>query len=251
MHKLIALLIFLVVSSACSGIDRGNFGPFKRSLNTKSYGYSVMKDPTKTAPAKMIEVFEVRPGDCSSNSGWSDCKNDRERSELSEENKSNFPGNMYWYGWYIYFPEDYPKVFPTKTALGQFHQHKSHPVWMFQHSDGGYYLDDQVHGSTRKYYKLIDESDLRGNWHKIEVQVMWAKNKKGYFRVWVNGVQKVDYSGQTMDAQKVYFKYGVYRSFLSRYKNRFNATQVPTQKVYFTNVRRSKTRDGLQPKIYK
>lgn len=247
MYRLLTLIVSVAVLSACSTIDRGNFGPFMRSLNTKSYGYSVLEDPTKSAPVNMIEVFEVRPGDCGSNRGWSDCKNDRERSELSEQNKNTRPGSEYWYGWYIYFPEDYPNVYPTKAALGQFHQDKSHPVWMFQNSDRGYYLDDQVHGSTRKYYKLIDESELRGKWHMIEVQVRWAKKEKGYFRVWVNGLQKVDYNGQTMDAQRVYFKYGVYRSFMSRYKNRFNAKQVPAQKVYFANVKRGKSRKDLLP----
>lgn len=64
-------------------------------------------------------------------------------------------------------PEDYPDVYPTKTVLGQFHQHKSHPVRLFQHSVGGYYLDDRVRASKGKYYRLIDESDLRGKRQKI------------------------------------------------------------------------------------
>lgn len=251
MNRLLALIICLGILSACSTItiDRGNFGPFKRSLNSKSYGYLVLEDPTKSAPVNMIEVFEVRPGDCGTDPGWSDCRNDRERSELSEVNKDNRPGSEYWYGWYIYFPQDYPNIYPTKVALGQFHQDKSHPVWMFQNGGGGYKLDDQVHGYSRDYYKLIDESELRGKWHKIEVQVRWAKNEKGYFRVWVNGVQKVDYIGQTMDANRVYFKYGLYRSFISRSKKLFYPKKVPAQKVYFANVKRGKSREDLMFKI--
>lgn len=245
-----ALLIFSIfILSSCSVIDRGNFGQFKRSLNTKSHGYSVLEDPTKTAPTEMIEVFEVRSGDCGSDGGWSDCKKDRERSELSEANKSNYPGSEYWYGWSIYFPMDYPNIYPTKVALGQFHQNKSHPVWMFQNSSGGYHLDDQVHGHSRRYYKLLDESELRGKWHRIEVHAKWAKDENGFFRVWVNGENKVDYKGQTMDAQQVYFKYGVYRSFMSRYKNANDADNVPAQIVYYSNVKRSRSREGLHPQI--
>ncbi|MCE0495441.1 polysaccharide lyase [Vibrio salinus] len=244
----VSILIALILTlSACSTIDRGNFSHFKRSLNTKNYGYSIIEDPTKTAPTKMIEKFEVRPGDCGSGSGGSDCARDRERSELSEANKSNYPGSEFWYGWHIYFPEDYPNVYPTKVALGQFHQDKSHPVWMFQNSNGGYHLDDQVHGRTRKYYKLIDESNLRGKWHKIEVHARWAKDESGFFKVYVNGENKVNYTGQTMDAQRVYFKYGIYRSFMSRYKNANNSDKVPAQTVYFSNVKRSKSRKGLLP----
>jgi hypothetical protein len=233
---------------AFTTIDRGSFGPFGRSLNTTSDGYAIVEDPTKNAPTKMVEVFEVRPGDCASQPGWNDCANDRERSELSEQNKSNYPNEEYWYGWYIFFPTDYKNIYPTKVALGQFHQDKSHPVWMFQNSDGGYHLDDQVMGQTRKYYKLVDETDLRGKWHRVEIQVRWAKNENGFFRVWINGEQKVDYKGKTMDAERVYFKYGIYRSFMSRYKQANNTKVVPAQKVFFTNVKRAESREGLAPK---
>ena len=50
---------------------------------------------------------------------------------------------------------------------------------MFQHNQTGYHLDDQYRGS--KYYKLVDESELRGKWHRIEVQIRWSLNKEGYF----------------------------------------------------------------------
>jgi hypothetical protein len=223
-------------------VDRGNFGYFFRSLNNKSHGYSIVEDPTNLAPVKMVEVFEVRPGDCGKQSDWNDCETDRERSELSGKG-NNYSGDEYWYGWSIYFPEDYPNVYPTKTALGQFHQKNSHPVWMFENSDGGYNLEDQV---RHVEYKLIDERELRGKWHRIEVQVKWSLSKEGYLRVWVNGVQKADYSGPTMTVREIYFKYGVYRSFVSRYKDKFDVDQVPTQKIYYANVRRGNSRKSLQ-----
>ena len=245
---LICLTIFACSTAFFTSIDRGNFGPFMRSLNIKIHGYQIVPDPTGSAPTDMIEVFEVRPGDCSANWGWNDCKNDRERSELSEINKSTHSNSEYWYGWYIYFPEDYLNVSPTKVALGQFHQKDSHVVWMFQNTYGGYDLDNQVKGYTKEYYPLINEDELRGHWHRIEVWIRWAKDDSGFLRVWVNGEQKVDYQGQTMDASSVYFRYGLYRSFLSRYKNIYGVDKVPAQIVYFSNVKRSKSRNGLAPK---
>ena len=160
-------LIVVLGLSACQtvdrAVDRGSFGQFKRSLNNTSHGYAVIEDPTGSAPTKLVERFEVRPGDCSSDSSWSDCKNDRERSELTERNKRSTLGTTSWYGWSLYVPEDYVNIFPTKVALGQFHQKESHVVWMFQNSSGGYHLDDQVYGGTRKYYELIDSSPSRMN----------------------------------------------------------------------------------------
>ena len=178
----ITTLFITLTLFACTSIDRGSFGEFTRSLNNTDYGYKVGKDPTHDAPTELIEVFQVNPGDCGESTGWSDCANDRERSELSEKVKDNYPGSEHWYGWSIYFPNDFPNVFPTKTALGQFHQDKSHPVWMFQNADGGYHLDDQVRGTTRRYYSLIDEVDLRGQWHKIEVHVRWEKMTTDFSR---------------------------------------------------------------------
>jgi hypothetical protein len=244
-QRVLALLFIGAGMMGCQSADRGDFGSFKRSLSTSSYGYAIIDDPTHLAPTKTVERFEVRPGDCGSNSDWSDCDHDRERSELSEQLKETQSGSVWWYGWSIFVPNDYINVYPTKVALGQFHQDKSHPAWMFQNGDGGYHLDNQVHGSSSADYPLLTEAELRGRWHKIEVQVRWSRNDDGFFRVWVNGAPKVDYVGATMSADRVYFKYGLYRSFLGRYKSAKGVSEVPAQTVYFSNVRRSKDRAGL------
>ncbi len=266
MKKLQILLFIIIVLlfNGCANLDKGNFGPFKRSLNNTWYGYKILKDTTNEAPTEYIEVFEVRNGDCSANEGWSDCANDRERSELSGS-KDNYPGNVFWYGWSIYVPNDYINIYPAKVALGQFHQKGSHPVWMFQNSSGGLYLDKQVHGYTEKYYPLIAKEKLRGKWHKIKLHVKWSKDNDGFFDVWIDGKQKVNYSGQTMDANQVYFKYGIYRSFLIRYQRNKQSEwmmglpkgaeipdyenmpkfDIPTQIVYYSNVKRSDKEEGL------
>ena len=167
----------------CQTMDRGSFGPFSRSLNTTSHGYQIVEDPTGEAPTALVERFEVRPGDCGVNSGWNDCATDRERSELSQKGDRNPAGSTYWYGWSIFVPNDYVNVYPTKVALGQFHQEKSHVVWMFQNSSGGYWLDDQVFGYTRAYHSLIGEKDLKeGN---VTVKDMKSGDEK---KVSVDGI---------------------------------------------------------------
>ena len=226
-------------------INRGSFGPFERSLSVTAHGYRVMPDPTGTSPARMVERFEVRPGDCHFNAGWNDCKSDRERSELGERGHQNNAGSTAWYGWWLYIPDDWINVFPTKVALGQFHQVGSHPVWMFQNDKGGLYLDDHTTGRTSKLYLLIGESELRGRWHRIEIHAHWTRAPTGFFRVWVNGEQRVDYSGPTMTGKTVYFKYGVYRSFLSRYLQAHGKSEVPAQGAYFAGVKRANSREQL------
>jgi hypothetical protein len=235
-----------------SAVNRGIFGKAKRSLNKAPHGYTVISDPTTNAPTKLVEVFEVRSGDCYGNpgvNGWNDCEHDRERSELTENNsKPNRHGSEFWYGWNIYFPENYINIYPTKTALGQFHQRSSHPIWMFDNasSSGGYMLEETVSDYARTRHKLISEEDLRGKWQKIEVHAKWSRDSDtGVFQVWVNGELKVDYKGKTMSAKEVYFKYGVYRSYMVNYKAENKVSEVPAQTVYYSNVKKGHTRESL------
>ena len=242
-----AISLALVAVVGLSGCQTTGMN-LHRSLNTKTYGYTHVPDPLGQKKAD-VERFEVRAGDCGSQSGWSDCKNDRERSELSDYNRD--PNGSYrWYSWEFFVPMNYPNVYPTKVALGQWHSVKSSPNFMLQNSSGGLYLDNQVTSNyDNAYTRLISKEDLRGKWHRITAEAKWSKdNDVGYFNVWVNGIQKVSYKGRTMQkkAQGAYFKYGVYRSFLKRYKNSKNVDEVPTQIVYYVNVRKGGTRQEVE-----
>ncbi|MEH6346150.1 MAG: polysaccharide lyase [Bermanella sp.] len=250
----ILLLFFVAVVFICRAQGQeGDFGLFNRSLNNTAHGYQIVIDPTGSAPTKQVEAFEVRPGDCFSNSSWNDCRSDRERSELSEANKNTVEGDEYWYSWSFYLAKDFPNISPTKATFGQFHQRSSHPIWMFEHNKEGLYLTKLVSGVIEKY-ALLAEDTLRGKWHKIEIHVKWSKDKDGFFNVWLDTVRKVSFQGQTMDAKNVYFKYGLYRAFLSRYQplniqGNLDAIEVPKQKIYYANVKRATSRKGLTPLI--
>lgn len=238
--------VTLAETDVSPSLDRGDFSPFIRSLNVKPYGYTLIDDPTGNAPTKQVERFEVRSGDCHFNGGWSDCEKNRERSELWEQGERSPLGTTAWYGWSFYVPTDWPNIDPTKTVIGQFHQHRAHPIWMFQNKNGGLVLDDQSGGNSKRLVPLIDAADFKGIWHKIEVQAKWETDDTGFLRVWVDGDLKFDHKGQTMTADTVYFRFGVYRSFVSRYKARSGQGELPTQIALFANVREADTRDGLK-----
>jgi hypothetical protein len=59
-------------------------------------------------------------------------------------------------------------------------------------------------------WSLISDSDFRGCWHEIVVDAYWSAGVDGFFNVWVNGVQKVKYTGLTCFAGgiEIYHKYG-------------------------------------------
>ena len=87
--------------------------------------------------------------------------------------------------------------------------------------------NDKFHWCETKYYKytlmsLKEFYSYRGKWLDFIVNVKWDQRTieeggKGYFKLWINGEQKVNYSGQTMhkarqygNKYKVTFQYGLY-----------------------------------------
>ncbi|MEM7547913.1 MAG: heparin lyase I family protein [Pseudomonadota bacterium] len=233
-------VILAIWPVALPAAGRGTFGPFVRSLNDTPHGYADVPAPTPMAPTAMVERFELRPGDCGSHRGWSDCRTDRERSELSELGPRSRAGEVAWYGWWVHLPPDWPDVWPAKTTIAQFHQEDSHPVWMFLHKGGALVIDNQSTGRTTETVPIIAPEALRGRWHRIEVFARWSRGSDGQFAVYVNGDLRFAHEGPTMTARKVYFRYGVYRSFVSRHDG-----PAPTQIAYFAAVRKARDRAAL------
>jgi len=115
---------------------------------------------------------------------------------------------------------------------------------MFQNHEGELWIDNQ---GTSEYTKLIDPSIFRGRWHMIEINAKWSKDDDGFMKIYVNGELKFDHKGRAASADTLYFKCGIYRSFMSRYKNHYNVEKVPGQTVYYTNVKHGGTRQSIQP----
>jgi len=254
MKKLLGILVLSLLF--CSDGFAGNIvklpkdvasgNKYKKSLDKKykKYGMQVVnkKDGHPVRAGEKSIRFEVRPGDCGYNEDWNDCDNDRERHELTGKRMT---GGEWWYSWSIYLPKDFINVHPTKLCLGQFHQEKGHVVWMFQNQSfsegGGYWVDDQVPGYTRKLNKILSQDEMSEKWNDILVNAKWSKKDDGFFKVWLNGKQVYSFAGPTKTKAKVYFKFGIYRSFLSKWiyssKNKKKEKGVPAQVVYYDEVR--------------
>ena len=50
-------------------------------------------------------------------------------------------------------------------------------------------------------------------------------------------------------SSKVYFKFGIYRSFMIRWRNKNNLQDVPSQVLYFDEVRIGKTKEKVVGKL--
>lgn len=247
----IALLAIATLSLAACQSTTSHYGMLHLSKSLpagfRNYGMTEVSaadgHPVRTGDTSTR--FEVRDGDCSADDGWSDCANDRERHEL----KSQIFGGEMWVNWSVYLPEDYPNIYPTKVALGQFHQKRGHVIWMFQNNDGGLWVDRQSNGSTQDEKRILSDAEMRGKWADILVHVRWSPKYNGFFRVYVNGEDEPRYAfaGSThTNGLSPYFKIGIYRSFMSRYLKYGNSKDgiVPTQIVYYDDIRADRTCSG-------
>ena len=196
--------------------------------------------------------FEVQPGDCGADKDgeWSDCKGDRERHELSGKKMKN--GSTWWYAWSIYFPEDHINIYPTSVAYGQFHQTGSFPLFMFKERENGYWLAKSTNNDmTDESRKILDDKDMKGKWNDILVNAKWSHKKDGFFKLWANGKLVYEHQGRTKSkGTKVYFKFGLYRSFMSNWlnseKNINNSSGAPAQIVYYDEIRKAKKCNKLK-----
>ena len=72
--------------------------------------------------------------------------------------------------------------------------------------------------------------------------------------VWVDGIKKVEIlkSPIFFKPKSIYFKHGIYRSFISKYKT-FNKRKMPTQIVFYDEIRRGssikKVDININPKL--
>jgi hypothetical protein len=279
MRKL--LIIFLLIPTlALSGTfkdEEGKFGlktkgsGFKFHLNFmdhNDYNFQYIKDKTKARAGKYFQRFELRDGDCFGDDVWSDCDTDRERVEFSTRPRQA-PKGKQCYGYSLMLSKDFIDIYPTSTSLGQVHQHggptgkaeglASFPPLIQIDASGGY-LFFNWHELSGSATNVKDESRKHILKRLKEMKEVWTdisfcldfKNKR--MDAWVDGIKKVEIlkSPIFFKPEAIYFKHGIYRSFISKYKARHNG-KMPTQVVFYDEIRRGdsieKVDANINPKL--
>jgi hypothetical protein len=227
--------------------DVGSGNVYTKSLKKgfKKYGYKIVnkKDGHPVRAGEKSIRFEVRNGDCGEDPGkWSDCKNDRQRHELSGD---RFRGKA-WYAYSIYLPNDFKTVYPVKSAMAQFHQKGSWPTLMFQFTDMGYYADRQLGYQTQEMKKLLDVKDMIGKWNDILIHINSTSKDSGFYKIWVNGNLKYEYNGTITGGKENYFKFGIYQTKVSVWPMYHPDTPYPTQVVYYDEIRAGKSKKAVK-----
>ena len=210
-----------------------------RNLNSTAWGYTQVQDPSEYGSGGLVERFELRMGDCDKNEHEDDCKSNQERIELIELDRPADPLNgEVWYRWKMYFPEDYRNIYPAKTHHIRFVERGDKIVWSFEiGSTGVFWLGNYV-SDEHIYYPLIDEDELLSQWHELSVHAKWGSDS-GFFKVWVNSVEKVNFVGTTCRRCRLRLGYGIIRSGLDQYYKFYPGNDLPTQVIYYLGLERS------------
>lgn len=243
---LILALVWAFEVQACGGyVLQG-----RKSLNDRPWGWTINSE--QVYRGKVSQRFEVRSGDCGQDDrGWSDCRMDRERSEIFVDRPQLVPGRGYWIDWRVYLPWDFATHSRVRTTLGQVHQvggprgqaggmASNPPLLQFDLVKDQYRLCwHRLSGSKTdvqdrcEYFALATLDDMRGQWTHLRVWVN-TDHRLGGAKVWVNGQLRADITEPLTEftPRHYYFKYGIYRSFVSR-EGRALATQI----AYYDEVR--------------
>ena len=239
-----ALLLAACVGAVGTGRLQGD-----RSLSNTAHGYTIVSDVVRAGA--QAQRFEVRSGDCASDrwSSWNDCDNDRERSEISLERRWAYGTDM-WIGFSVYLPENFETSSRVRTTVGQIHQRggpsgvagglpSRPPLMQLEMLGNRYFLNLHVlSGASANVqtddvrFDLIDVADMRGKWTDVVINFNTA-NGEELIEAYVNGQLRARYENWIEFVPDDYsFKYGIYRSFVSRHGG-----PMPIQVLYIDEVR--------------
>ena len=224
------LLVALGVGAHTSGSAGPVFVPF---FTAADWAITEVDDPTGLAPVAVVQRFEVRPGQCISRPPFHDCERGVERAELRQAIVPRASGETHWYRWQVFFPNDFVTAYPVRNRHGQFVDYGTgESAWAFEiGSTGALWVGSQFDDESR-YFSVINERDLRGEWHDVIVEAVWSRDK-GRLNVWVNGQRRVRYQGSTCDRCRIALTYGIARHGASKFKERYPKKTLPVQVMYY------------------
>jgi len=252
---LLSVIFMASLALAANAQSVGGFGNgarppfFQKELNQPN-SYSLVRDPQTNSGKRNVHRFQIDGSVCVKH----DCSYNSVRSELVEDvyQRKKFGKGQpkeAWYGWEVLFPNGFPSG-PRQTKggylFGQWHNGVCPHLSFYQPTFEGYTLFLRTNHTKgckpSQQIPILDMRDIEGKWTSFEVFVRWSTKEDGRVIVYVNGVEKVDYTGRTMtlDVPDVnHFDFGIYLPNTPSLKSIKPAT------VYYRNVNRQNSRNRL------
>ena len=237
------------VGSPCvNAADADVWGPMQfetsQPINAKSYGCLLVNstDSQPTFDGKRSARFEVRSGDCSSNTGWDDCPNDRSRHEIGESNIGPTQGQIISWDTRVFIPSQ-PRFRPRGQNIMfltqiNYSDDKNYGTVAYLEvgENNELMIRTHVELSFQILKKYVVAQNTLDRWVKVRYEIKSSANADGYLKVYVDDVLAVDEQRVTLPtlASKNYLKIGIYNAYKS-----MAAEAYGTQVVYFDGLTKS------------
>jgi Polysaccharide lyase len=210
-------------------------------INAKYYGCLIVNknEYFPTYDGTQVSRFEVRNGDCSGNSGFNDCINDRSRHEINETNLTSLIGKTIIYQTSLYIPTQ-KKFRPSGNnllvlsqinfsddknfgALSYIVMGENNNLFVQTHKGFTWEPNKQVTINTNPYDK----------WINIRYEIKLSTANDGNFKVFADNQLLVNEDRATLPTNNSYLslRLGIYNSFLSAAKEPYD-----TQIIYIDGV---------------
>lgn len=282
--------VFLLLSGCVAGEYNGPPMDVSRD-NSLVLPHSVTTSSEVARVGDTSQRFELRGSDCKG----TDCEMDRRRFELIQTTSNDSSvGDEVWYGWSMYLPTDFADISPSNTLLGQVKLVRwRSQLFNIGINESTLVVDYRPRGAQDSIWcRAAPLSQIRGKWTDIVIYAnLNYDNPTGQpmFQAWINGRlvcssiaplitrEMVEYT----QTERIYFKYGIYNSYVSRWLNDHKTQSVsangwgdyhvdsgatnnsiaarpfeidwgvelPTQVVYYDEVRIGRTREDVDVRL--
>ena len=260
---ILPLLFLLSFSNNVTGKEITNI-QWNKSVAKGKKLYKFRETVTSPALGKKAWKITLLPRDCGRDKegDYSDCKNngrdavvghgggDRARSEYSS--KIRYTGEK-WISVSIYLPNDFKSVEPVSTSLFQIYEwgkrdEQRHPRMMLRVENGALaprYYPVNGRDVPGKIHKHLFIYEMRDKWTTIIFHTkMGKKAGEGFVKMYVDDVLYNEYDGRTGYGGQFFNKFGIYHSWITRWKDEIHG-EYPTQVVYYDNLFRANSKAKL------
>lgn len=232
--------------TACVGVAADDiFGSMlfetAQPINAKSWGCLLVNAAGKQPvfDGRQSARFEVRPDDCSANSGFNDCINDRSRHEINESGTNSTQGQIITWEERIFIPKQ-PRFRPQGrnalfiTQINYIDSVNYGTVAYIEVAQDGALMIRTHLGMTFNIFKqYLAHANPVDKWVKFKFEVKSTAMQDGYLKVYVDDQLVVDETRQTLPTptSSNWLKIGIYNAFKSQATEAYD-----TQVVYYDGL---------------
>ena len=251
-NSLLILILLTVNAEAKNSKDVSNKKKKKKSISHKQkYSLQLVdsKDGHPVRSGNKSWRFEVREGDCGGDKNYSDCKSNRQRTELQTKEYQKI-NKEYWYSASIYLPDNYVSAAPVRTVFTQIFEKGWKPILMITDRENKWLEVGRMwSGEYVEMKKGIKINDMKGKWTDILINVRYSRKEDGFMKVWINDkliLESLNIKTFTPYTNKgAKLEWGIYQTGVSYWKSKNGDKPYPSTVVYFDEVNQGSSKEKV------